>query len=109
VLIDALSVRLRRRCATAGIATNPAFAGTYDFGRTRDYQALFGAFLRALPDGGVVMCHPGFVDAGLERLDSFTAMRENEHAFLGGDRFATVLAEHGIELARGADGRLAGA
>jgi predicted glycoside hydrolase/deacetylase ChbG (UPF0249 family) len=103
VLLDRLSAGLRARCAKAGVATNPAFAGTYDFRRARDYDALFGAFLQGLPDGGVVMCHPGFVDAELERIDDFTAMREREHAFFAGDRFPTLLAACGMELAQSRD------
>lgn len=101
LLIDRLSVRLRARCAKAGVATNGAFAGTYGFGGVSAYEAVFAGFLRGLPDGAVVMCHPGFVDADLERLDGFTAMREREHAFFGGERFPAVLADHGMALARG--------
>jgi hypothetical protein len=99
LLLDRLSARLRARCARSGVATNPAFAGTYNFRRTRDYAALFGVFLEGLPDGGLVMCHPGFVDAELQRLDDFTAMREQEHAYFAGDRFPAVLAASGMELA----------
>ena len=101
LLIEALSVRLRRRCAQAGVATNPAFAGTYDFRGMKDYEVLFTGFLDGLPDGGVVMCHPGFVDPELERLDAFTVMREREYAFFAGDRFAAVLAASGMALMRG--------
>jgi predicted glycoside hydrolase/deacetylase ChbG (UPF0249 family) len=99
VLLDRLSAGLRSRCASFGVPTNPAFAGTYDFRHTTAYDGLFGSFLRSLPDGGVVMCHPGFVDAELQRLDDFTAMREREHAFFAGDAFPAVLAAHGMELA----------
>ena len=48
---------------------------------------MFASFLDGLPDGGVVMCHPGFVDAELARLDHLTAMREEEYAFFAGERF----------------------
>jgi chitin disaccharide deacetylase len=98
-LLDLLSVRLRARCARHGIATNPAFAGTYDFRRATAYDALFASFLQGLPDGSVVMCHPGFVDTELQRIDNFTVMREQEHAFLAGDRFPALLAAHGMKLA----------
>jgi chitin disaccharide deacetylase len=98
-LLDLLSARLRRRCTRSGIATNPAFAGTYDFTGAKPYEALFGSFLHGLSDGGVVMCHPGFVDAELRLLDPFTEMREQEHAFLAGNAFPEVLAAHGMELA----------
>lgn len=99
LLLDRLSARLRKRCARSGVPTNPAFAGTYDFRRAADFGALFGSFLQNLPDGGLVMCHPGFVDAELERLDDFTTMREREHAFLAGKEFPALLAAHGMELA----------
>ena len=73
------------RAAALGVRTNPAFAGTYDFADDADFAALFPRFLDGLPDGGVVMCHPGFVDAELQRLDPLTTLREREYAFLAGD------------------------
>jgi predicted glycoside hydrolase/deacetylase ChbG (UPF0249 family) len=99
LFLDALSVGLRRRAARLGIGTNPAFAGTYRYGAGADFASLFPRFLERLPDGGVVMCHPGFVDAELERLDPLTTLRETEYAFLAGDAFPAVLASRGITLA----------
>jgi chitin disaccharide deacetylase len=98
-LLDVLSRRMRRRCAILGVATNPGFAGAYDFGRSTAYDAVFASFLDGLPDGGVVMCHPGFVDAELQRLDHLTSMREQEYAFFAGERFPQLLAGHGFALA----------
>jgi hypothetical protein len=45
------------------------------------------------------MCHPGFVDAELERLDPLTTLREKEFAFLAGDGFPALLAARGFALA----------
>jgi chitin disaccharide deacetylase len=98
-LLDLLSRRMRSRSAAAGVPTNPGFAGAYNFGRRSSYDAVFASFLDHLPDGGVVMCHPGFVDAELERLDHLTAMREEEYAFFAGERFPKLLAERGFALA----------
>jgi predicted glycoside hydrolase/deacetylase ChbG (UPF0249 family) len=98
LLLDALSRSFRRRAARRGIATNPAFAGAYVFSRTADFAELFPKFLEGLPDGGLVMCHPGFVDAELERLDPLTHLREREHVYLAGDRFPAVLAQAGVAL-----------
>ncbi len=100
LVLDFLSIRLRRHCAASGVRTNTAFAGTYDFRRDTAFDALFGSFLQSLPDGGLVMCHPGFVDAELQRLDEFTTMREREHAFFADKQFPALLATHGIELAQ---------
>jgi predicted glycoside hydrolase/deacetylase ChbG (UPF0249 family) len=45
------------------------------------------------------MCHPGHVDAELERLDQLTALREKEYAYLAGDDYPAVLASQGAGLA----------
>jgi len=99
LLLDFLSRSLRRRADELGIRTNPAFAGTYDFNANADFAKLFPKFLDRLPDDSVVMCHPGFVDAELRRVDALTDVREKEHAYLAGDEFARVLAERGVTLA----------
>ena len=44
-------------------------------------------FLDRLPEGGLIMCHPGFVDETLLSLDPLTTQREQEYAFLGGEHF----------------------
>ena len=55
--------------------------------------------LDAMPEGGVIMCHPGVVDAELERVDPLTSLREQEYAYLKGEMFPRTLAEHGVALA----------
>jgi predicted glycoside hydrolase/deacetylase ChbG (UPF0249 family) len=99
LLLDVLSVRFRRRAAALGLRTNPGFAGTYDFNAQPDFATLFPRFLERLPDGGVVMCHPGFVDAELKRLDPLTTLREQEYAYFAGDDFPAMLASRGVTLA----------
>jgi predicted glycoside hydrolase/deacetylase ChbG (UPF0249 family) len=100
-ILDALSGKFRRLAAARGIATNSAFAGAYDFASedNADFARLFPGFLRELPAQAVVMCHPGFVDAELERLDPLTTQREREYAYLAGDGFPGVLRAHGVALA----------
>jgi hypothetical protein len=51
-----------------------------------------------LPEDGVVMCHPGFVDEMLVSLDAMTTVREIEHAYLAGDAFAELLAVNKVTL-----------
>jgi chitin disaccharide deacetylase len=99
LLLDIFSYRFRRRAAALGVRTNPAFAGTYEFGDEADFATLFPRFLEGLPDGSVVMCHPGFVDAELRRLDPLTTLREKEYAFLVGDALPALLAARGLVLA----------
>ncbi len=98
-LLDVLSRRMKSRAAAMGVPTNPGFAGAYNFGQRLSYDAVFASFLDGLPDDGVVMCHPGFVDAELRRLDHLTDMREQEYAFFAGEKFPKLLAERGFALA----------
>jgi predicted glycoside hydrolase/deacetylase ChbG (UPF0249 family) len=99
LLLEVLSRGFRRRAAALGVRTNPAFAGTYTFRDQADFAATFPHFLDGLPDGSVVMCHPGFVDQELQKLDQLTTLREQEYAFLVRDTFPGLLARHGVALA----------
>lgn len=98
LVLDALSAQFRKRAARAGIAFNPAFAGAYDFSKAPDFGALMRQFLDGLPNDGLVMCHPGFVDDTLLGLDPLTTQREAEHAFLAGDQFPALLAANKVTL-----------
>ena len=99
MVLDILSMGFRGRAAHFGLSTNPAFAGAYHFTPKADFAKTFPRFLKGLPDGGLIMCHPGFVDRELERLDSLTVLREHEFAFFSSDAYPDMLAEHGVELA----------
>jgi predicted glycoside hydrolase/deacetylase ChbG (UPF0249 family) len=98
LVLDILSAQFRTRAACAGIAFNPGFAGAYDFSRQPDFGALMREFLNGLPEHGVIMCHPGFVDETLVSLDPLTVQREREHAFLGGEHFPRLLAANNVTL-----------
>jgi predicted glycoside hydrolase/deacetylase ChbG (UPF0249 family) len=98
LLVDALSRAVRRRAVKLGIPTNPAFAGTYTYRPDADFARQFPGFLAGLPEGGLVMCHPGHLDAELQRLDPLTTVREREYAYLAGDDFPVALQTHGLTL-----------
>ncbi|MBV9557361.1 MAG: ChbG/HpnK family deacetylase [Pseudolabrys sp.] len=98
LLLDVLSFGFRRRAERLGLVANAAFAGTYDFSARPDFAALFPSFLDRLPDGGLVMCHPGVSDGELERLDALTDQREQELNYFKSDAFPRALAEHGVAL-----------
>jgi predicted glycoside hydrolase/deacetylase ChbG (UPF0249 family) len=99
LVLDALSGRLQQLALREGVRTNPAFAGTYSFAPGADYAKLFPGFLDSLPDGGVVMCHPGHVDDELRRLDPLTDLRAREYAYFLGDDFPRLLETRGYALA----------
>ena len=98
LVLDILSTQFRKRAAKANIPFNPAFAGAYDFSKAPDFGVLMRQFLDGLPDGGLVMCHPGFIDEALVSLDRLTTQRENEHAFLAGPQFPPLLAANNVTL-----------
>jgi predicted glycoside hydrolase/deacetylase ChbG (UPF0249 family) len=100
LLLDTLSATFRRRATRAGVTFNPGFAGAYDFTRQADFGVLMAGFLNDLPDGGLVMCHPGHVDEILIDLDPFTYQREREYQYLASDAFAQLLAASNVTLAR---------
>ena len=101
--LDILSLGFRRAARRRGIATNPAFAGAYDFKSKAGFGKIFPRFLAGLPEGALVMVHPGHVDAALEQVDWVTEQREREFAYLNSDAFPRLLAEHAFALARPAD------
>jgi chitin disaccharide deacetylase len=98
LVLDILSAQFRKLAARAGIACNPAFAGAYDFSKAPDFRALMADFLAGLPEGGLVMCHPGFVDDVLTGLDPLTGQREQEYSFLAGEHFPPLLALNKVTL-----------
>ncbi len=55
-------------------------------------------FLNGLPDGGLVMCHPGYVDDTLIALDPLTDQRKTEYDYLASDAFAVRLAAEKVTL-----------
>jgi predicted glycoside hydrolase/deacetylase ChbG (UPF0249 family) len=99
LLLDLLSAQFRRCAARAGIAFNPGFAGAYDFSKQADFGELMQQFLDGLPEDGLIMCHPGFVDEILISLDPLTDQREREYAYLAGDAFPRLLATNNVTLA----------
>jgi chitin disaccharide deacetylase len=98
LVLDILSARFRKLATRAGIAFNPGFAGAYDFSGAPDFSALMAGFLASLPEGGLVMCHPGFVDDILVGLDPLTGQREREYSFLAGKDFPPLLAMNKVTL-----------
>jgi len=99
LVLDILSAQFRRSASRAKVAFNPAFAGAYDFSNEPDFGELMRQFLDDLPDGGLVMCHPGFVDDVLVSLDPLTGQREHEYTYLAGDGFPRLLAANNVTLA----------
>jgi predicted glycoside hydrolase/deacetylase ChbG (UPF0249 family) len=98
LLLDLFSARFRARAAKLGVRTNPVFAGAYTFRPDARFAELFPRFLAGMRDGGVIMCHPGVVDAGLRAIDPLTTLREREYEYFKGEDYPALLRERGIAL-----------
>jgi len=98
LLIDYFSREFRARAVRHGVTTNPAFAGTYTYRLDADFPRIFPQFLEGMPEGGLIMCHPGHVDDELMRLDPLTLLREKEYDYFAGDAFPADLAAAGVRL-----------
>jgi predicted glycoside hydrolase/deacetylase ChbG (UPF0249 family) len=98
-LVISLLGRGLRRLA-AGRPANPRFTGVRDFDEKAPYRALMQAFLRDAPNGLLVMCHPGVVDADLAAADRVTTPREEEYRYLLSDEFLKDLEAAEVRLSR---------
>jgi predicted glycoside hydrolase/deacetylase ChbG (UPF0249 family) len=72
-----------RALAAAGLPANTSFAGVSDF-RPGSVERDFARALTAPGACHLVMCHPGFADAELARLDPVTERRHREYEVLMG-------------------------
>jgi len=90
-LIGAFGIGFARAARRLTLATNTGFAGAYDFGADHDFAALLAHFVKGVPDGAVVMVHPGHVDDPLTARDPLTHQREVEYEVLHGPALPQLL------------------
>jgi hypothetical protein len=99
LLIATLGRGIRRLAAREGVPTNEGFSGAYDFAsETRPMSVLFPAFILGAGENALLFCHPGYSDATLAGLDSMTAVRDGEHAFLMSAAWPDLVAAAGLEI-----------
>ncbi len=87
------------------LPANGGFRGVYDFSGRVPFGDLMARFLTPpsshdLARPPLVMVHPGFPDDALRAVDPITDQRQVEYDFLSSDRFAGLLAEHGLVVTR---------
>ena len=80
---------LRRLLKQTGFRTNKAFAGVYSLSPDEAFRPLVQSWLKALPDGGLIMCHPGLANPD-ESIDHAQA-RYVEYEYLASDSFGARL------------------
>ena len=99
--VKGLAAGFDRQIADAGLTVHGPLAGFYPWKQKGLFKKTFSALAGALPDGAVIMCHPGYADDVLRSRDAFTDTREEELRFLAGEAFATLLASTDMRIARG--------
>lgn len=84
----------------AGLHCNRGFAGVYGFDApdAAAYAARMSVWLRALPRGGLLMCHPA---AGELAGDAIARQRVVEYAFFSSDAFSALLQATHCSVLRG--------
>jgi predicted glycoside hydrolase/deacetylase ChbG (UPF0249 family) len=74
----------RRQHSVAG---NRSFAGMYSLQPDAGFERMLHHWLKTLPEGALIMCHPGHTDgqSGLARA------RQQEYDWLASDAFSDAL------------------
>lgn len=91
LVIGFFGQRLAAIATRHGIAHNDGFSGVYDFSGAVPYEDLFERFTMGIRKNAIVMCHPGYVDEDLEKIDSLTAQRKTELDYFLSDAFLELL------------------
>lgn len=76
--ISALSAGFRSYVRAAGLVTNSTFAGVSSFSRQTAFRDELIAAMRRPGRCHLIMCHPGYADDALRRLDPVVERREDE-------------------------------
>lgn len=97
-LIGAFASGFTRDAARLGLAANTGFGGAYDFSADHDFATLLAHFLKGVPDGALVMVHPGRVDDPLVARDPLTHQREVEYEVLHGPLMPQILEAADVSL-----------
>lgn len=82
---------------------NCSFVSDYFFGNlSKDHywnETSLETILRCLPEGtSEIMCHPGYLDAGLRQISSFTNGRQREFKLFSDSKWKLFLKKEGIIL-----------
>lgn len=101
------SAALRRGARRAGLRSNTDFAGVYGFDDTISFAEWVAGWLASLPDGGLMMTHPGRAGGTQTRPDPIRAARMRERQFWLSSEAGEMLASLGVQLGMSEDWPLA--
>jgi hypothetical protein len=84
-----------RAARQRGVPLIPAFAGLYGLTPQADFGALMAQWIKALPDGGLLMCHPA---TRAEAGDAIGPARVAEFTWLASDAWPDAMVQAGVQL-----------
>ncbi|MBA4503641.1 ChbG/HpnK family deacetylase [Marinobacterium marinum] len=79
-----------------GVRGNRDFAGMYSLRPDAGFDRMMRHWLDTLPDGALIMCHPGYASSH----SALARARDAERAWLAGPRFAAALRDSGRLLVK---------
>lgn len=83
-VISALATGFRGEALRRGFRLNRGFSGVSPFDPSGDFAADLARYVAHPGPAHLVMCHPGFIDGELARLDPVIATRPIEHQAIAG-------------------------
>jgi chitin disaccharide deacetylase len=98
LIVKGLAAGFGKLAKAYGIETNQGFSGFSAFDPARDYAADFERFLVSMGEKHLIMCHPGFVDDELRKLDPVVETRQQEYDFLLSEKFDKICERQGLGL-----------
>ena len=108
MVLAALATGFRSLVRRSGLVTNDTFAGVSSFSRSLPYGEELAAGLSRPGPVHLVMCHPGFADDALRRLDPVVERRVDEYGALMADATIGEMICHPAAPARNWHDRLDG-
>jgi chitin disaccharide deacetylase len=85
-----------KKITQAKFETCRGFAGEYPLNQGGRYRARFQAFLKQIPDGGLIMCHPGLQSVDVN--DRIANIRVEEYQYLSSPEFLSDLSTYDVQL-----------
>ncbi|NIX76862.1 ChbG/HpnK family deacetylase [Microvirga terricola] len=101
LVVKGLASGFARRARAAGFWTNDGFSGFSPLDLSVSAQSVFESGFADLGTMPLIMCHPGYVDEELRRLDPAVESRPVELAYLKSEAFGALLEEREIRLVPG--------
>lgn len=89
---------LKHRVETLKIAHNTSFSGVYPFSKAHHYGEFFPRFLKAIENGGLILCHPGLPTDLLK--DPLAHVRIEEFQYLSSQAFLKDCSKNNVIVSR---------